>query len=245
MKKENIMFAIIGLLVGLIVGFMFANNINRSAINQMPVASTTGATSSNSQSGNPALPADHPPIGTSSGGDSNAGPGGAAAIAQVSAAIEKAKSEPQNFEAQMTAGDLYYQIQRFEDSIKFYEAASKLKPSDPEPMIKAGNACFDSDKYDQAEKWYLQALQKDPKNINVRTDLGLTFFLREPRDIDRAIKEYQASLQIDPNHEITLQNLVLAYREKGDTANLNATVEKLKKVNPKNPALDPANKSAQ
>ena len=73
MKKENIMFAIIGLLVGLIVGFMFANNINRSAINQMPVASTTGATSSNSQSGNPALPADHPPIGTSSGGDSNAG----------------------------------------------------------------------------------------------------------------------------------------------------------------------------
>ena len=241
MKKDNIMFAIIGLLVGLIVGFMFANNINRSAINQVPVASTGTGTSSNSQSGNPALPADHPPIGTSGGNDPSGGPGGTAAIAQVSAAIDKAKSEPSNFEAQMTAGDLYYQIQRFDDSIKFYEAASKLKPADPEPMIKAGNANFDSDKYEQAEKWYLQALQKDPKNINVRTDLGLTFFLREPRDIDRAIKEYQASLQVDPNHEITLQNLLLAYKEKGDTANLNATMEKLKKVNPNNPALKPTN----
>src|SRR3954465_9850474 len=119
MKKENIMFAIVGLLVGLIVGFMFANNINRSAINQMPVASTSTGVSGSSQSSNPALPADHPPIGTTSGDASKGGPEGAAMIAQVSSAIEKAKSEPQNFEAQMTAGDLYYQIQRFEDSIKF------------------------------------------------------------------------------------------------------------------------------
>ena len=104
-------------------------------------------------------------------------------------------------------------------------------------MIKVGNAYFDSEKYEQAEKWYTQALQKDPKNINVRTDLGLTFFLRTPRDIERAIKEYKTSLNIDPNHEITLQNLALAYSENGDKANLPSTIERLKKVNSNNPVI--------
>ena len=88
-----------------------------------------------------------------------------------------------------------------------------------------------------AEKWYQLALQKDSKNINVRTDLGLTFFLRSPRDIERAIKEYKTSLSIDPNHEITLQNLALAYTENGDKENFQSTIEKLKKVNPGNPVI--------
>ena len=86
-------------------------------------------------------------------------------------------------------------------------------------------------------KWYLLALEKEPKNIAVRTDLGLTFFLRTPRDVNRAIKEYNVSLGIDPISEITLQNLVLAYRENGDKENLRVTLEKLKKVNPNNPAI--------
>src|SRR5213080_812309 len=105
--------------------------------------------------------------------------------------IEKAKQQPQDFEAQMTAADLYYQIQRFDDAAKFYEAASKLKPADTEPMIKLGNAYFDAaqtaaennnmqaatPKFALAERWYAEALEKEPKNISVRTDLGLTFFL--------------------------------------------------------------------
>ena len=156
---------------------------------------------------------------------------------QVTAAIEKAKAAPQDFEAQMTAADLYYQIQRFDDAAKFYEAANKLKPGDTEPMIKLGNALFDAEKYAEAEKWYTLALQKEPKNIDVRTDLGLTFFLREPRDVPRAIAEYQRSLELDAKHEVTLQNLALAYTENGDTENFNKTLERLKAVNPKNPVV--------
>lgn len=227
MKKENIMFGVIGLLLGSIIGFMFANSLNRSALETSATASTL-APSANS---NPALPADHPPIGASDG------PTGAAAIQQVTAAIEKAKAEPQNFESQMAAGDLYYQIGRFADAAKFYEAASVLKPTEAEPLVKAGNAYFDSENYLEAEKWYTLALAKNPKDITARTDLGLTFYLREPRDIDRAIKEYKLSLAINPKHEVTLQNLVIAYRENDDAANLQKTEDELKVVNPNNPAL--------
>lgn len=239
MTKDNIMFAIIGLLVGLIVGFMGANSINRSALSQ-PTASAGPANSSSD------LPPNHPPIGTT--GDAGQQPQGAA-MPEVTAAIEKAKAKPQDYDAQMSAADLYYQIQRFDEAAKFYEAAAKIKPDSAEPLIKAGNSYFDAaetarenddqatanPKFAEAEKWYTAALAKDPKNVDVRTDLGLTFFFREPRDIDRAIKEFKASLVVKPEHEMSLQNLASAYKEKGDDQNYQATLEKLRQVNPNNP----------
>ncbi len=226
MKKENIMFGVFGLIVGLVVGFVFANSVNQTTIETTSAQTTTGSTS------NPAIPPDHPPLGTSMGDATQTAP-----IPQVMESIEKAKQQPQNYEAQMTAADLYYQIQRFEDAAKYYEVAAKLKPADAEPLIKAGNAHFDAEKYETAEKWYLLALEKEPKNLGVRTDLGLTFYLRTPRDIDRSIKEYKFALDIEPNHEITLQNLAIAYNEEGDKDNLRTTIEKLKKINPNNPAV--------
>ena len=228
MKKDNLLYGIVGLLIGAIVGFMFANSVNRPGYNAATLPANSVAAVPGS---NPALPPDHPPIGTSSGSTT----GGS--IPQVTEAIEKAKSEPQNFEAQMTAADLYYQIQRFDEAAAHYEAANKLKPGEVEPMIKLGNALFDAERYADAEKWYLMALEKTPKDITVRTDLGLTFFLREPRDLERAITEFKAALAIDPKHEITLQNLALAYREKGDEANLKKTIAEIKAINPNNAAL--------
>jgi tetratricopeptide (TPR) repeat protein len=205
-----------------------SNSINKPGFDKPAVSSGSNAVPGS----NPALPPDHPPLGTSTGNQTQGAP-----LPQVTEAIEKARLEPRNYEAQMTAADLYYQIQRFDEAAKFYEAAIKLKPAEAEPLIKAGNAYFDAEKYEQAEKWYLLALVKEPKNINVRTDLGLTFFLRSPRDIDRAIKEYKTSLSIDPNHEVTLQNLAQAYKELGDTTNYNKTIETLRAVNPNNPIL--------
>lgn len=233
MSKENLLYAVIGVMVGAIIGFTFANSVNKNVVTPTPMT-TPNANAAGPLSGNPALPSDHPPLGTSPG---TTQPQGGGAIPEVTVAIDKAKADPQNFEAQMTAGDLYYQIQRFDDAAKFYEAANKLKPTELEPMVKLGNALFDGEKYIEAEKWYVLALEKNPKDITVRTDLGLTFFLREPRDIPRAIKEYEKSLSINPDHEITLQNLVVGYKELGDAANLDKATSKLRTVNPNNPAL--------
>lgn len=232
MSKENLLYGVIGIMVGAIIGFTFANSVNKNVVTLTPVT-TANANTAGPLSGNPALPSDHPPLGTSPGTTQPQG----GAIPEVTAAIDKAKADPKNFEAQMTAGDLYYQIQRFEEAAGFYEAANKLKPTEREPMVKLGNALFDAEKYVEAEKWYVLALAKDPKDITVQTDLGLTFFLREPRDAARAIKEFEKSLAIKPDHEITLQNLAAAYRDLGDTGNLEKTLSKLKAVNPNNPAF--------
>jgi tetratricopeptide (TPR) repeat protein len=233
MTKDNVLIGVIGLLIGLIVGFMGANRLNQSGAELAPPA----ATASNSTNPGGVLPPDHPPTGATSGISQPQG----GALPQVTEAIEKAKQNPQDFEAQMAAGNLYYQIQRFDDARKLYEAANKLKPADMEAIVKLGNVNFDMDKFEEAAKWYEAALKKDPGQVSVRTDYGLTFFLRKPIDIDRAIKEYQTSLGINPNHEITLRNLIVAYREKGDTESASATLERLAKVNPDNPAVKAAN----
>jgi len=256
------MFGVIGLLLGLIIGFIGTNWMNRSALSSAPIPTAAG-TDLTGASGNQALPPNHPPIG-SNGGDATAG--GRAPLVDcknlppgLAGGKQKAEQNPQDYEAQMTGADLLYQGQCFDDAAKFYEAAAKLKPNEKEPIVKLGDAYFDAaetasengdqatanTKFPIAEKWYTQALAKDPKDINVRTDLGLTFFLREPKQIDKAIENYTASLAIDPKHEVTLQNLAIAYNEKKDTANYQKTLDQLKAVNPNNPMFTSGKQSVQ
>lgn len=224
MNKENILFGVVGLLAGLIIGFMFANSVNqRSAV------APTADMRLNSN-----MPADHPavpPGSTAPGGTQGAmGP-------EVQAAIDKAKASPDDFDAQVKAAEMYYQIERFDDAITFLKAANKLKPDDREIIVHLGNANFDGNHYEEAEKWYSAALAKKADDVSVRTDLGLTFVFRDPPNYDRAIQEFNQSLQTDPNHIQTLQNLTVAYTKKGDTAKANATLTKLEGVDPSNKAI--------
>ena len=221
MTKENILFIVIGLLGGFIVGFFFANSVNQGAmLSGTPTVATQSAAG---------LPSGHPAVnGSGSGGG---------AIPEVQAAIDKAKQNPDDFDAQIKAAELYYQIQRFDGSIEFLKRASELQPDNYDVMVNLGNAYFDSSKYEEAEKAYSKALAKKPDDLNVRTDMGLTFVFRDKPDYDRAIKEFTQVLDSDPNHVQALQNLTVAYTKKSDKANANATVARLEKVDSGNEAL--------
>lgn len=224
MDKEKFLFGIIGLLLGCIIGFLFANSLNQ---NQMQVSAVPPAAVSPQ---NQNLPPDHPQLNNSNSSTPTGAP-----LAEVTEALKKAEAQPNDFKAQLDVGDLYYQIQRYDDAAKYYERAGKLRPDAADIMIKTGNAYFDGEQYEKAEKCYTAALAKNPDDANVRTDLGLSFYLRNPPDVDRAIKEYKTSLEKNPNHELTLQNLIVALREKGDTAGANEISDKLAKINPNNP----------
>jgi tetratricopeptide (TPR) repeat protein len=117
------------------------------------------------------------------------------------------------------------------------KAANKLKPDDREVIVHLGNANFDAEHYDEAEKWYTAALAKKADDVDVRTDLGLTFVFRDPPNYDRAIQEFNKSLETDPSHIQTLQNLTVAYTKKGDAAKASATLTKLEAADPQNKAI--------
>lgn len=228
MNKENVLFGVAGILAGMVIGFMFANSINQGSSAAGTPAKAPAITANSN------IPPGHPDIG--GGGGATTGQPGAMGP-EVMAAIEKAKSAPDDVEAQTKAADLYYQIGRFDDAIKFLTIANKLKPDDVEIMVHLGNANFDGDHYDEAERWYTLALAKKPDAVSVRTDLGLTFVFREPANYDRAIQEFNKSLAIDPNHVQTLQNLTVAYTKKGDIAKAKASLAKLESVEPTNEAI--------
>lgn len=221
MNKDNILFGIIGLLLGLIVGFMFANSVNQSAVKMV--------TAPTAVSPNAAIPPGHPEVnGTTSSG---------AMQPEVQAAIDKAKAEPDNFEAQMKAAEVYYQIQRFDGAVEFLKQANKLKPDDYDTIVNLGNSYFDAGKYEDAEKWYSAAVAKKADDVNVRTDLGLTFIFRQSPNYDRAVQEFTRSLEQDPNHVQSLQNLTVAYTKKGDAVKAKDTLTRLETLAPTNSAI--------
>ena len=232
MTKDNILFGIVGLLAGLIIGFFVTNSLNK----QQGFGSVAASSATAAQQG--PLPPGHPdvPPGSSTAGGQQPMAGGPNS-AEVQAAIDKAKAEPDNFDAQVKAAEFYYQIQRFDGAIEFLKRANQLKPDDYETMVHLGNANFDSDKYDEAEKWYTAALAKKPDDVDVRTDLGLISMFREPANYDRAIQEFKRSLEYNPAHPQTLQNLTVAYTKKGDAANASATLAKLESADKSNPAI--------
>ena len=54
-------------------------------------------------------------------------------------------------------------------------------------------------------KWYETSLALAPKNANVSTDLAVSYYYTN--QLDRALKQFEASLAIDPRHTKTLLNL--------------------------------------
>jgi len=224
MNKENILFSIVGLLLGLIIGFLFANSVNQQGVEPRTAEASAAQR-------NPNLPADHPQVPMNAVADQEGMP---PAIAE---AIQKARNEPNNFEAQVGAAQLYYRIKRYDEAIEFLLKANQLKPDDYATIVRLGDANFEAANYETAEKWYTAALVKQPDDVSVRTDMGLTFFLRQPPDLERAIKEYRGSLEREPKHEQTLQNLTAAYIKKGDVKEAQATMAKLEEVNSSNQAI--------
>ena len=214
--KNSFLFGIGGLIIGLIIGFVVANSINRNAINQQTTAQTVP---------NPQIP-------NQTTADIKPQQPQGAMLPQINEILEKAEKEPNNFEAQIKAAEMHAQIQRFDKAAEYYEKASKIKPTDYDIIVKTANAYFDAKNYESAEKWYLQALQQKPDDINVRTDLGITFIERQNPDYDRAIKEFQTSLEKNPKHEPTLYNLGIAYFKKGNTEEFQKVLQKLEEINP-------------
>lgn len=229
MNKPSYLYGIIGLLAGLIIGYIGTNYINQT---NRPTAGDQAATSN-------ALPSDHPPTGATgdssgaSGGASNGGP-----QAEVTAVIERARKEPANFEAQMQAADLYKQINRFDGALEFYERALKTRPKDFKLLVALGDTNFELKRYEEAERWYQSALKQNPNDATTRNDLGLSFYLRSPRDLDRAIAAFRDALKVDPRYEKSLQNLTQALIDKGEKAAAGETLKRLEEVSPNNTAID-------
>jgi tetratricopeptide (TPR) repeat protein len=186
MSRENILFAIIGILFGFIVGFMFASSMSQKMASPQSTAASQ------------AMPADHPPVaGGSGGGAQSQDP--QAVREQVTASLEKARSEPNNFEAQVKAAELYYQIQRYDQAIEFLLKANQLKPTDYRTVVILGMVNLDAGHYDTAEKWYRAAMKMKADDVMVLA--GLAAATLEKGDAKAAEDAIAKLEKVDPNSQ--------------------------------------------
>jgi tetratricopeptide (TPR) repeat protein len=233
MTKDNILYSIIGVLLGALVGYVFASTVNQNGYMSRAEGQRVAAAGQATGAAEPeSLAKDaEAPLPTNAvkeqGVDSSAD----------QALIEQAEKEPDNFDAQMRAASIQYRNRRFNEAVQLLMRANQLRPESQEAIIALGNANFDANNFEIAEKWYTAALVKNPDDINVRTDLGLTFLFRERQDVDRAIQEFSRSLELNPRHEQTLQNMTVALIKKGSLNEAEAMLSKLREVNPSNPGL--------
>ena len=85
------------------------------------------------------------------------------------------------------------------------KASAERNPSDAESRVQLGNLYFDAERYDDAKRWYAEALKIDPRNVNASTDLGIAYYYSNQPD--RALAQFDKSLEIDPKHSKTLLNI--------------------------------------
>ncbi len=187
MSKDNLLFAIIGILIGFIIGFMLANSIltREAAMRAAPLSAAQ-------QGGN--LPPNHPPVaGNDQSGD------GQQVFTQVQEAMKQAREHPDDFDAQLTAAKLEYQIQRFDQAIEYLLIANKLKPNDFNVLGMLGVANMDAGHFDAAEKWYRAAMIKKPDDIPVID--GLCAVLLSKGDAKGAEEAINKLAKIDPTNQ--------------------------------------------
>jgi cytochrome c-type biogenesis protein CcmH/NrfG len=84
-------------------------------------------------------------------------------------------------------------------------SVAEKDPKNPKPRVDLGNLYFDAERYDDAIKWYVEAVKLNPNDVNVSTDLGVCYYYANQPD--KALAQFDHSLKLDPKHAKTLLNV--------------------------------------
>jgi tetratricopeptide (TPR) repeat protein len=129
-----------------------------------------------------------------------------------------------------------------ESKVTAFKTMAEREPSNPKPRVELANLYFDSEKYDDAIKWYSDALKLVPNDVNVSTDLGVSYYYTN--QADKALEQFSHSLQIDPKHAKTLLNVgVVKAFGKQDLAGAEEAWQKVVQLAPESPEAQAAKRA--
>src|SRR5690348_4232523 len=63
-----------------------------------------------------------------------------------------------------------------ETQVNALKSVATREPSNPTPRVQLGNLYFDAERYDDAIKWYEDAIKLSPRDANLSTDLGVSYY---------------------------------------------------------------------
>jgi cytochrome c-type biogenesis protein CcmH/NrfG len=175
MKSDSIAFGVAGIAFGLIAGWIIGSQQGRPA---QPVQATAPPASQSSTSSNTR-----------------------AAIvdeAKVSALKSVAEKEPNNVKPRVELGNLYFDAERYDDAITWYEQAVKLSPNDPNLSTDLGVCYYYTNQPDKALARFDASLKTDPKHVKTLLNLGIVRAFGK-QDLAGATKAWEQVIALDPN----------------------------------------------
>lgn len=254
MKQQNFLIIGAALLIGLAVGFFVTNQINRRELETLRAETVRLR----------ALSAEPNTNAANNSGAANATAFSDLSDEEIRTAIARADAEPDNIDLQAKLGRSIYlvsvetnRLDFLPDITRMLERVRKARPEDFETLMMLGD-CQTIEARSRIEKtptdnpnkrldinrqlarardYYEQAARLKPDSVEARTRLGLTYFFESPPQAARAIEEYQKALQIDSQHQPTLQNLAAAQIELKQFDEAQRTIEQISRVNAQNTGL--------
>jgi tetratricopeptide (TPR) repeat protein len=235
MNGKLFWLSIIAVIVSFLGGFLLTNALNRNELNSLRAENERLAKSTNQTSQSASE------IALSDG--------------EIREKIAEADRNPKNFAFQKNLGLALYRYAAMKqdaellaDIGRILTRAFESNRQDYAVAVTLGNIFFDigyfkkdDGQFQKAREFYQAALEQKPDDADVRTDLGLTYFLVNPAENDAAFGEFQKSLQINPKHEKTLQVTAQLLLSQNKTEEAEKYVARLKDVNLNNqflPALE-------
>ena len=170
---------------------------------------------------------------------------------EIQEKIAEADRNPTNFAFQKKLGLALYRYAAMKQDAELLSEVGRLlnrafedNKQDYEVAVTLGNIHFDigyfkqdNAQFQKAREFYLTALDQRPNDADVRTDLGLTYFLINPPEPEKARNEFQKSLQTNPKHEKTLQVMAQTLLSQNDVFEAEKYLAKLKELNAGNQYL--------
>lgn len=228
MDKKLIWLSVLAVIISFIGGFLLANTLNRSELDALRAENGRLKDAQTQPASETDLTAD-----------------------EIRQKITQADQNPDNFSFQKNLGIALYRYGAMKqnasllaDASRILQRANDLNPKDYEVLVALGHSFFDigyirkeNENFQKSREFYEKALDQRPNDVDVRTDYGLTFFLENPPNNEKAISEFQKSLEENPKHEKTLQFLIQAFLKTGKKQDAENYLAKLKQIDPNAPSL--------
>jgi cytochrome c-type biogenesis protein CcmH/NrfG len=177
MKAESIVIGVAGTVFGLIVGWIIGTQ-------QAPARSLVPATVPAAQA-----PASVPPAAAAPFDE-----------AQATALRSIAEKDPANVPSRVQLGNMYFDAERYQDAIQWYEAALKLNPSDVSVSTDLGVCFYYTNQADRAVRQMEESLRIDPRHLKTLLNLGIVKAFGK-QDLAGAAAAWEDVIRIAPDSQ--------------------------------------------
>lgn len=159
--------------------------------------------------------------------------------------IKALEIKPDYTPAKNALGTVYLDKQEWDTAIRYFkEAKNNLLYATPYiPLSNLGWAYYNKKAYTTAEKYYLEALEKNPKFINALRGLGLTYLAMGK--VPEAVEVLESAVKEYPRFAPIYFDLAGAYTRLHDNERALNAYQRIEELVPKSALAKKAEKAAQ